>query len=865
MSSRATRGGMWGSMIVLVSRVRSSAAQFVTQELRPMATTEKALASVALLLVAWLNSGLASPLVSVVPGAVRWGLFGVWLGIAGFRDRDFRRSLISTAWPVVALITYSLIAPLWGAEGLERYHYGFSYLLVVFSLWVYYSRTSFRPVRIVLIAFLVLDTAVVGVTTWFALNTNSGISRILATADGTRELLLGDSPYYFVGSYTYAYVLGVIAVLLAVVLLRVRGMRWWVGALLVVIWVLLVKMSFAIAVLIALVITSTVFVVRSARVRGWGVTALFSVLATGALCGVAVALANGPAELSRFSPALRARLSELAQILAGGSVEGSSAEGRLSLYRESLVTFFHHPLLGVSANPGSAHASGAHSEWLDMLAVFGLFALLFAVFLVKAYRLTRARLGSTARPILVASWTYFLILGLVNPLLFAHILVAWFLAVPIAAGLLAELFATRREDKPTGTRPRILVIHHSGALGGGTKSLKDVLATLSPAYDVVVCAPEDPPSLSAVVRASSCEFLPATLPFPLFNHYNGGSRILSRTFLGAGLQILKTRGAWTRLIRSQKPDLVIVNSAVLAPLGPAIKAAGVTSLCFVRETFPRGSWLSRTRFLLRYIDREFDAVVFLSHYDQQHAALMVAASQVVRDSFSAASVASVSRVDACSSLGVPADSFNILFVGGASHIKGLDVALRALEALLPRDIHLIAAGDMTAILDPAKPTPVQLLADRRVTRFMTEVEGLLALPSVASRTTMVGLLPDVSLGYAAADAVIFPSTSPHQARPVFEAGANGLPIVISEFPETAEIVTHNVNGLTFAPGDANDLAEQILKLYQNPQLVRDLGEANRVSAIRDHNLETQGPRLLDFVHAIVRPDDGDHRVVGRES
>src|SRR5690606_34401303 len=138
------------------------------------------------------------------------------------------------------------------------------------------------------------------------------------------------------------------------------------------------------------------------------------------------------------------------------------------------------------------------------------------------------------------------------------------------------------------------------------------------------------------------------------------------------------------------------------------------------------------------------------------------------------------------------------------------------------------------------------------------------LPSVASRTTMVGLLPDVSIGYAATDAVIFPSTSPHQARPVFEAGANGLPIVISDFPETAEIVTHDVNGLAFRPGDASDLAKQISRLYQDSQLVRKLGEANRVSAMRDHNLEIEGPRLLGFVHATLRPRGGDYGFLDRD-
>jgi glycosyltransferase involved in cell wall biosynthesis len=372
-------------------------------------------------------------------------------------------------------------------------------------------------------------------------------------------------------------------------------------------------------------------------------------------------------------------------------------------------------------------------------------------------------------------------------------------------------------------------------------------------YDVVVCCPDWPAELSRWVQSQGLRHLPARLPFPIFNHYNGGSSLVSRTFVRGLWQGVRFRAQWTDLIRSVDPQLVMVNSAVLAPLGRAIRRTGTPSVCFVRETFPDKRRSLRTRVLHRLIDTTFDGVLFLSEHDREVAGPKAAASSVVRDCVSEDPPAALDRASACREVGVPEDTFNVLYVGGASRIKGLDVVLASLGRLRPADIRLVVAGPPFPERDvtPGRDW-INRLVDRRTWRFRRRVEEVLSRPEVSGRTVVVGMQDDMAACFASADVLVFPSTSPHQARPVFEAGLFGVPVIMSDFAETAELVTAGVNGLTFPAGDSDALAACIQQLYNDGDARTELGVANHDMSLRDHAFATEKARLLDFVSSLVR-------------
>ena len=98
------------------------------------------------------------------------------------------------------------------------------------------------------------------------------------------------------------------------------------------------------------------------------------------------------------------------------------------------------------------------------------------------------------------------------------------------------------------------------------------------------------------------------------------------------------------------------------------------------------------------------------------------------------------------------------------------------------------------------------------------------------------------------DIVVFPSTLPHQARPIYESGAAKKPIIITESPNISEFVEDGINGLTFKNGDYNALASAINKLADNNSLKEKLGEKNYLRTIHYHDYKTLENQLREIIN-----------------
>lgn len=94
--------------------------------------------------------------------------------------------------------------------------------------------------------------------------------------------------------------------------------------------------------------------------------------------------------------------------------------------------------------------------------------------------------------------------------------------------------------------------------------------------------------------------------------------------------------------------------------------------------------------------------------------------------------------------------------------------------------------------------------------------------------TALGAVPQdrVHVEMRSAAVLVFPSTC-YEGFPmtIVEAFANGLPVVGSRIGSVAEIVTNGEVGLTFTPGDADELAERVRRLSTDRALNAQLGTA----------------------------------------
>jgi len=167
-----------------------------------------------------------------------------------------------------------------------------------------------------------------------------------------------------------------------------------------------------------------------------------------------------------------------------------------------------------------------------------------------------------------------------------------------------------------------------------------------------------------------------------------------------------------------------------------------------------------------------------------------------------------------------------LFVGRLSAEKGVHTLLDAWQQL-SHSIPLVIVGD----------GPL-----RRPLETAVRVKGL-------SNITFTGWLskPDVYATIKNAAALIIPSVC-YEGFPMtlVEAFACGTPVIGSSLGGIQEIVTNGRNGLHFAAGDANDLADKVEWAWARPAVLETMGHASRQDFEQLYSAETNYKRLLQI-------------------
>jgi 1,2-diacylglycerol 3-alpha-glucosyltransferase len=180
------------------------------------------------------------------------------------------------------------------------------------------------------------------------------------------------------------------------------------------------------------------------------------------------------------------------------------------------------------------------------------------------------------------------------------------------------------------------------------------------------------------------------------------------------------------------------------------------------------------------------------------------------------------KLNARSLLGVPQDSFMLLYCGRLAREKNLMMLLDAFEfGVLPvyPNTKLVLAGsgpDADAV--EARVESSDLL------------KGTVLLPGFINRDSLDPI-------YAAADVFVFPSKSETQGMVSGEALAVGTPCVVVNEGGAPETVTDGVDGI-LAPDDSGAFANAINRLIGSRELRTQMGAAGIVSA------ETRTPERM---------------------
>ncbi len=181
------------------------------------------------------------------------------------------------------------------------------------------------------------------------------------------------------------------------------------------------------------------------------------------------------------------------------------------------------------------------------------------------------------------------------------------------------------------------------------------------------------------------------------------------------------------------------------------------------------------------------------------------------------------------------DRFTFVFVGRIVRDKGMHELAEAMRTLNGR-CRLLLVGPFEEDLAPIEPE------DKAFFMNSADVE-------------VMGAQSDVRPFYAQADALVFPSYREGFPNVVLEAGAMGLPCIVTDINGSREIIEHGKNGLIVPPGDAHALCEAMKMFIEQAELVKKTAQ-NARSMIASRFEQNYVRRCLKDFYKEIMPKKG---------
>ena len=183
--------------------------------------------------------------------------------------------------------------------------------------------------------------------------------------------------------------------------------------------------------------------------------------------------------------------------------------------------------------------------------------------------------------------------------------------------------------------------------------------------------------------------------------------------------------------------------------------------------------------------------------------------------FSPDQVTEIEKVTLREKLNIQPDDFVFVFVGRIVSDKGINELIKAFSELQtvenkPTGIKLLLVGGLENDLDPLNP---ETLAEINQNKDIISV----------------GFQQDVRSFFAIADALVFPSYREGFPNVVMQAGAMGLPSIVSDINGCNEIIIEGENGLIIPSKNVEKLKEKMLTLAKDKNLYTKLkGNSRRM-------------------------------------
>lgn len=191
-------------------------------------------------------------------------------------------------------------------------------------------------------------------------------------------------------------------------------------------------------------------------------------------------------------------------------------------------------------------------------------------------------------------------------------------------------------------------------------------------------------------------------------------------------------------------------------------------------------------------------------------------------------------------LGISPDDFVFVFVGRLVGDKGINELVTAFKQVrksgnqeISRNCKLLLVGPLESELDPLLPETIQ------------EIESN---PDIIT----TGFQKDVRPYFAISDVLAFPSYREGFPNVVMQAGAMGLPSIVTDINGCNEIIVEGENGTIIPPKNSEALQEAMVKMYADTEWRVQLQQKARPMIASRYDQQRVWDALLNEYQTLLR-------------
>ncbi len=390
-------------------------------------------------------------------------------------------------------------------------------------------------------------------------------------------------------------------------------------------------------------------------------------------------------------------------------------------------------------------------------------------------------------------------------------------------------------------KKRILFIHHGSYDGGAPLSmLYTMKGAKSAGYEVMAGLINPRKKLHEFYNQNGIETINLEkVPRILTWGGSEGKRYNPLTWY----YIFKALLSWKKgkiqlqeILKEKEIDLVHLNSVSLSNSAIHLNDVGFPFVWHVREYGPKHKG-ARYNFISKHLQNSAE-VVFLSKAEQYSWTGKNELGTVVHNFIDFEKFSHDIKIDSLK------EKFKgrkvILYVGGFHEFKGIEVVIDALV-----EIKSQFGDDFVCIM------PGAAKEENKQDKYYKYIIQKIKSSDVEENCEVLPFSANIVDYFALCDVLIFPATIPHFARPVIEASAMKKPAVASDLRAIDELIIHGETGFLSESNNPNQLADYILKIFNNPELAHEMGEKGFEFAKREFEYNSQMKKIIKIYERLI--------------